>query len=91
MKTIILFLCGILFLLTGCNVVPVKQKFPDVPVGLLEQPRQLSPIPKTKDVKLSEFMSIIVHNNTQCHANAIQLESWIEWYSKHKKNFEKLD
>ena len=90
MKTVIFILCGIL-ILTGCTVVPLKQKFPDVPITLLEQPRSLSPVPNTKDVKLSEFMTIIVHNNTQCHANAIQLESWIEWYTKHKKNFEKLD
>lgn len=90
MKTIILFLCGII-ILSGCTVVPVKQSFPEVPVGLLEQPRNLSPLPKTKDVKLSEFMSVIVHNNTQCHANAVQLEAWLDWYTKHKKNFEKLD
>ncbi len=77
----------IAFLLTGCTVVPVKQKFPDAPKEMMTSCNELKLIDKN-ETKLSEVVSNVVSNYSDYHECKAKNDAWIEWYKKQKKNFE---
>ena len=83
----IYFLTFILFL-TGCStVLPVTQKFPDVPEILMEKCPQLETIDKS-EIVLSEFLKVVTRNYGKYHNCSNQIESWQKWYKEQQQIFE---
>jgi hypothetical protein len=83
----IYFLTFILFL-TGCStVLPVTQKFPDVPEILMEKCPQLETIEKS-EIVLSEFLKVVTRNYSKYHNCSNQIESWQKWYKEQQQIFE---
>jgi len=79
-----LLLCATV-LVAGCTtVVPVKQKFPEVPQILMEKCEPLSTIDKTS-VVFSEFLSTVAVNYTKYHTCAAVVSAWQDWYRDQKK------
>ena len=79
----------LMFLITGCStVVPVKVKFPELPVDLAVQCTPLKKIPE--DAKLSDITKTITDNYTTYHACAANNDGLLEWYTTQKKIFEGL-
>ena len=84
-KTLILLS---IVMLAGCStVVPVKQKFPEVPQELLK------PCPDLKEVDptthLSDVLRVVTENYSQYHECRITTDTWIEWYNTQKSIFNK--
>lgn len=77
-------------LLTGCStVVPVKQKFPDVPKELLVQCSKLNNVPEN-ETKLSGVLEVVTSNYSLYHECSLKTELWIEWYKSQKKIYENV-
>jgi hypothetical protein len=76
-----------LILLSGCTVVPVKQKFPDVPAQLLQACPDLKLVEPTE--KLSDVLKIVTKNYSQYHECQLTVDTWIEWYSLQRELFNK--
>jgi hypothetical protein len=71
--------------LVGCSTpVPVKQKWPELPETMLKACPNLQTIDKD-EVKLSEFLKIVIGNYTRYHECAELLTAWQEWYQAQKK------
>lgn len=71
-------------LLTGCStVVPVQQKFPDLPEVLNEKCPALDTINKP-EVKLSEFMKVVIGNYQKYHNCSDLVTAWQKWYNEQK-------
>lgn len=87
MKYIVLVL--VLFI-TGCasKPVPVRMKFPEAPVTLLEPCPELKLL--EKDAKLSDIAKTINENYTLYHECSIKNKAWTAWYQAHKKIFEEI-
>ena len=78
-------------LLTGCStVVPVTQKFPEVPEILMAKCDPLTTFEK-KTVYLSEFMGVVTKNYTKYHTCAELAEAWQDWYTTQKKISDSLN
>ncbi len=77
----------VLLLLTGCStVVPVTQKFPEVPSRILEKCPQLE---KSKaDVKVSDVGKTVSVNYTTYYECAVKHDAFVEWYNVQKIIFE---
>lgn len=81
MKYIILV--SVLFL-TGCStLLPVKQKFPDVPEVLMVKCPALETLNKP-EVKLSELMKTIASNYQKYHNCSDLVIAWQIWYTEQK-------
>lgn len=81
-------LIAILFL-TGCTVVPVKQKFPEVPQTLMEPCNKLEVL--KDDAKLSDVAKSVTNNYTLYHECSMKQEGFVEWYSTQKKIFDEVN
>lgn len=80
-----------LFLLTGCfETMPVKQKFPEVPVVLMDECPKLDTISRTQ-ITLSEFLKIVNNNYKKYHECADAVKNWQDWYLKQKKLFDETN
>lgn len=89
MKNILLF-C-VIFLTAGCStVVPLKQKFPEVPPVLLAKCDNLETIDKPV-VLLSEMLTVITRNYNKYHNCSDLAAAWQEWYSEQKKVFDQTN
>jgi len=89
MKNILIF-CSIV-ILAGCStVVPVKQKFPEVPNQLMEKCPPLELIEKPT-VLLSELIVIITKNYMKYHDCSHNVENWQDWYVKQKQISDELN
>ena len=80
------FLIAAALLLVGCTVVPVKQKFPEVPVELTTPCPDLKQTPPTD--KLSDVLDVVVENYSMYHQCQEYQLRWNEWYEKQKKVYE---
>jgi hypothetical protein len=77
----------VLLLLTGCStVVPVTQKFPEVPSRILEKCPQLEKL--KDDVKLSDVGKTVSVNYTTYYECAVKHDAFVEWYNVQKIIFE---
>jgi len=89
MNKLLLF-CTIIFL-SGCStLLPVKQKFPEVPTQLMTKCEPLSTIDEPK-VVFSEFLKVVTENYTKRHSCAKLVEYWQEWYIEQKKIFDETN
>jgi uncharacterized lipoprotein len=88
MKKLLLLL--IIFLSACSTVVPVKQKFPDLPEELSQTCKPLQTI-EGKTTTLSNLMEVVAKNYATRHECAAQLEAILEWYNKQKKIFEEVN
>lgn len=76
-------------LLTGCStVVPVSQKFPDVPAVLSEKCDVL--IILNDGAKLSDIATSVTNNYTLYHKCSNRHDEFIEWYNNQKKIYESV-
>ena len=75
--------------LTGCSVVPVKQKFPEVPQTLLDSCPKLEAL--KEDAKLSDVAKSVTNNYTLYHECSTKQEGFVEWYTTQKKIFEDVN
>ena len=76
-------------LLSGCSVVPVKQKFPEVPQTLLDACPKLEVL--KDDAKLSDVAKSVTTNYTLYHECATKQEGLAEWYATQKKIFDNVN
>ena len=68
--------------------VPVKQKFPDVPVMLLEEPKALEPM-NTPNPKLSDLINNANTNYGTYYELKEKLRYWKNWYVQQQNIFNK--
>jgi hypothetical protein len=80
----------LLLFLTGCAVVPVKQKFPEVPTKLIAVCPDLNPA-KEDTVDITELLKVIVGNYQLYYECQNKNSGWIEWYNNQKKIFEQAN
>ena len=85
-----LLLLSVIFLSACSTVVPVKQKFPDLPEELSQTCKPLQTIEGTTTT-LSNLMEVVAKNYATRHESAAQLEAILEWYNKQKKIFEEVN
>ena len=77
----------IIVFLTGCtSMMPVKQKFPEVPQELMVDCVDLKETEPT--VKLSDVVKDVANNYGKYHECRIKAEVWTEWYKTQKQIFE---
>ena len=77
-----------LILLTGCStVVPVKQKFPEVPKELMESCPELQTISETD--KLSEVLKVVTNNYAQYQECRVKVDTWVDWYNSQREIYNK--
>ena len=70
--------------LAGCStLVPVQVKAPEPPPELQEKCAQLQKIDRP-DVKLSEFVTVVVQNYTRYHQCADLVQAWQTWYKSQR-------
>lgn len=75
-------------LLTGCStVVPVTQKFPEVPDRLLTTCPQLEKL--VNESKLSDISKTVTINYTTYYECAVKHDAFVEWYKIQKEIFDK--
>jgi len=85
---VILFLIILIPLFTGCStVVPVTNKFPEVPERLLVKCPQLEKL--ANEAKLSDISKTVTINYTTYYECAIKHDALVEWYKIQKDIFDK--
>lgn len=78
----------IVLLLSGCStVLPVKQKFPEVPERLMQPAEILRPIPDDKE-NLSDLLDTVTENYGRYHILELKYRAWQDWYQLQKKLYE---
>ena len=83
MKIVFSLMFALLF--TGCStLVPVKQKFPEVPAALLEQCQTLLTVSEEQN-NIRDFMAIVIKNYSAYHSCASRVNGWQEWYKETQK------
>lgn len=76
-----------LLLLTGCStVVPVTQKFPEIPSTLKDKCPALTLI-EQDTTTLSNLTKTVTGNYTKYHECAAKVDAWVEWYRSQKDIF----
>jgi hypothetical protein len=76
--------------LTGCQTVPVKQTFPELPESLKMQCPDLNQAAEnTTDI--TELLRVVVSNYQLYYACKNKNLGWAEWYEKQKKIFDKAN
>jgi len=79
----------VVFLLSvsACQTVPVTRPFPVAPEELMAPPKEMVQLDES-ETRLSEFLSVIIDNNTTCIENSIRLKAWQSWYQTTKQLYE---
>jgi hypothetical protein len=80
------YILVLLFLLTGCQTVPVTVKFPQAPTILQNTCNELKLVPD--NAKLSDVTRTVVENYSEYYLCAETVNGWQDWYVKQKKLFE---
>lgn len=81
----------LVLLLAGCStVVPVKQKFPDMPAELTQSCKPLTLIEGEKTT-LSKLMETVAKNYGFYHECAADKAAVKEWYQEQKKIFDETN
>jgi coenzyme F420-reducing hydrogenase alpha subunit len=77
-------------LLAGCTtVVPVTQKFPDIPASLEKSCPDLEQLGQDTE-KLSEVLQVVVRNYGTYYECAELVEAWKSWHKSQKELFERV-
>ncbi len=86
-----LVLLPLVVFLTACStVVPVKQKFPEAPVSLVQKCENLMKI-EGDSVSITEMLKVIVKNYTMYYECSTKVEGWNDWYTEQKKIFDSVN
>lgn len=86
MKYVLILCC----ILTGCStVVPVTQKFPDVPESLLTRCDDLNKL--NYGAKLSDVAETVTNNYSMYYKCSAKHEEFVEWYTNQKKIYESVN
>lgn len=81
----------LLLIVSGCStVVPVAVKFPNVPLTLMEPPKDLTPL-ANDERKLSDLLENANKNYGTYYEIREKLIVWQEWYVEQKKIYDKLN
>lgn len=72
-------------MLVGC-AVPVKQKFPEAPDTLLDNPKELIEVPA--NASSSQVFEVVIKNYGTYYETVNLLKGWQDWYKLQKKNFD---
>lgn len=88
MKYFILVLA--VFLSACSTVVPVKQKFPDVPAELKEKCPDLNTIP-AGTTAITDMLKTVVQNYSLYYQCSLKQEGWTTWYDEQKKVFDQVN
>lgn len=79
----------IIVFLTGCtSMMPIKQKFPEVPQELMVDCVDLKETEPT--IKLSDVVKDVAINYGKYHECRIKAEVWTEWYKTQKQIFDSV-
>ncbi len=84
MKQLLIALC--VFVLVGCQTVPVTQNFPKASDTLMAPPAPLKEIPA--GASASVIFDIVIENYGTYNEVANQLKGWQQWYVDQKKIFD---
>jgi hypothetical protein len=78
---------GLTLMLGACStIVPVTQKFPDVPEEYLKPADKLTPLAVTKGKpQLSDLLDNVNENYGKYYELRDKYNGWIEWYNTQKK------
>ena len=77
-------------LLAGCStVLPVKQKFPEIPGELAIECPDLEKLPADTK-KLSDVVSNVSQNYGTYYECQARKEAWVEWYRSQKYIYENV-
>lgn len=78
--------------LAGCSttVVPVKQKWPDVPKELVEKCENLKQADPNKPA-ITDLLKIVIENYSLYYQCSSKVEGWNEWYVEQKRIFEQAN
>lgn len=82
-----LLLIGLVLILTGCECVPVKPDFPEVPAALMAPPKNLKEIPT--NATSSEIFETVIENYGLYHETTKSVRGWQEWYNQQKEIYNK--
>jgi hypothetical protein len=75
-------------LLTGCStLVPVTQKFPELPSELVVECPNLKQLP-AETSKLSDVVSNVSENYGTYYECQARKEAWVEWYKAQKQIYD---
>jgi hypothetical protein len=75
-------------LLTGCStLVPVTQKFPELPGELVVECPNLKQLP-AETSKLSDVVSNVSENYGTYYECQARKEAWVEWYKAQKQIYD---
>ena len=75
--------------LTGCQEVPIKRNFPDIPQELTNACPELEAA--AKDTKeLSKLLDVVVINYTTYYECRVKIDAWLEWHKEQKKIFDSV-
>lgn len=70
-------------LLSGCQLFPVKQDFPEVPKELMEPPAELLEIPNNSSA--DKVFDTVIDNYGLYHQLSDKYLKWQLWYENQKK------
>lgn len=77
-------------LITGCStVVPVTQKFPEVPGAIIAKCDDL--IKLNNDAKLSDVAETVTVNYSMYYKCSAKHDEFVEWYNNQKKIYESIN
>jgi hypothetical protein len=86
MKSMALLLTVVI--LSACStVVPVKQKFPDVPPELMKNCPELTQLLPT-ETAITDLLRAVVKNYATYYECWARRDGWQDWYSEQRKIFE---
>jgi hypothetical protein len=85
-----LLLLSVIFLSACTTVVPVVQKFPELPIELSQTCKPLQTI-EGETTTLSKLMETVAKNYGTRHECSAQLEAILEWYNKQKQIFDQTN
>jgi hypothetical protein len=86
MKSMALLLTVVI--LSACStVVPVKQKFPNVPPELMKNCPELTQLLPT-ETAITDLLRAVVKNYATYYECSARRDGWQDWYSEQRKIFE---
>jgi hypothetical protein len=68
-----------IFLITGCQPVPIMSKWPEVPAALGGNCPDLGEV-DTHTTKLSDVFTVVTENYSKYHECQVKVDAWLEWY-----------
>ena len=73
------YLISSIFIITGCQPVPIMPKWPEVPAALEEKCPNLDEV-TANTTKLSDVLTVVTENYSKYHECQVKVDAWDEWY-----------